>query len=157
MEQEALFRWFFIAIFAATFSISGYFRRKARRSGEVISRVREGKLSLLLRLLFAAPIYLSFLAYMADPGWMAWSSVPLPTWLRWLGVAVGFGMLPVLYWVVSTLGPSSVVLGGHDHIRLVGYLGRQLVHHGHGLTHHHRHGLGRNTERRGSTHREVWC
>ena len=117
MEQEGLFRWVFIAIFVATFSISGYFRRKARKSGEVIPRVREGKLTLLLRLLFAAPIYLSFFAYMVNPDWMAWSSVPLPTWLRWLGVAVSLGMLPVLYWVVSTLGRniSETFLIKEDH------------------------------------------
>ena len=117
MEQEGLFRGFFIVIFVATFSISGYFRRKARRSGEVISRLREGKLNLLLRLLFAAPLYLSFFAYMAAPGWMGWSSVSLPTWLRWLGVAVGFGMLPVLYWVMSTLGKniSETILTKEDH------------------------------------------
>ena len=117
MEQEGLFRGFFIVIFVATFSISGYFRRKARRSGEVISRVREGKLNLLLRLLFAAPLYLSFFAYMAAPGWMGWSSVSLPIWLRWFGVAVGFGMLPVLYWVMSTLGKniSETVLTKEDH------------------------------------------
>ena len=76
MEQERLFRWVFIAIFVATFSTSGYFRRKARKSGEVIPRLREGKLTLLLRLLFAAPIYLSFLAYMVTPEWMAWSRFP---------------------------------------------------------------------------------
>lgn len=117
MEQDRLFRWLFIAIFVATFSISAYFRRKARRSGEVIPRVREGKLSLLLRLLFAAPIYLSFFAYMVNPDWLAWSSLPLSTWLRWFGVAVGFGMLPVLYWVVSTLGRniSETVLTKEDH------------------------------------------
>ena len=117
MEQDRLFRWLFIVIFVATFSISAYFRRKARRSGEVIPRVREGKLSLLLRLLFATPIYLSFFVYMVNPDWLAWSSLPLPTWLRWLGVAVGFGMLPVLYWVVSTLGRniSETVLTKEDH------------------------------------------
>jgi protein-S-isoprenylcysteine O-methyltransferase Ste14 len=117
MEQEGLFRWFFIAIFVATFSISAYFRRRARRSSEIIPRVREGKFSLLLRLLFAAPIYLSFFAYMVNPDWMAWSSVILPAWLRWLAVAAGIVMLPVLYWVVSTLGRniSETVLTKDDH------------------------------------------
>ena len=104
MENERLFRWFFVAIFVATFSISGYFRRRARQSGEAIPRAREGKSSLLLRLLFATPLYLSVFAYMVNPHWMAWSSIPLPSWLRWLGAVVGLGMLPVLYWVISSLG-----------------------------------------------------
>ena len=59
---------------------------------------------LLLRLLFAAPLYLAFLAYMMNPDWMAWSSFPLPAWSRWLAACVGLGVAPMLYWVVSSLG-----------------------------------------------------
>lgn len=106
MTHDQLFRWLFIAIFVGTFSISGYFRRRARRSGEVIPRAREGNLSLLSRLVFAAPLYLSLLAYMLNPQWMDWSSILLPSWLRWVGAVVGFGMLPVLYWVVSSIGSN---------------------------------------------------
>ena len=84
--------------------MSGYFRHRARKTGGVIPRAREGRASLSLRLLFAAPLYLSVFAYMLNPNWMAWSSIPLPRWLRWAGAAVGFGMLPLLYWVLRTLG-----------------------------------------------------
>lgn len=117
MRQEAAFRLFFIAIFTATFSLTGYFRYKARRPGEIIPRAREGKLCLLLRSLFAAPIYLSFLAYMIHPEWMRWSSISLPIWLRWLAIVVGLGMLPVLYWVLGTLGNniSETILTKCDH------------------------------------------
>jgi protein-S-isoprenylcysteine O-methyltransferase Ste14 len=117
MAQEEAFRLAFIAIFAPMFSITGYFRRKARRSGEIIPRAREGKFSMLLRSLFAAPIYLSFLAYMIHPEWMRWSSISLPIWLRWLAIAVGLGMLPVLYRVVSTLSNniSETVFTKKDH------------------------------------------
>ena len=104
MANEQLFRWFFITIFVGTLSISGYFRRKARQSGEAIPRAREGKLILLSRLLFAAPLYLSILAYMLNPAWMAWSAISLPKWLRWLGSAFGLAMLPLLYWVFSSIG-----------------------------------------------------
>lgn len=106
MNGEQLFRSLFIAIFIAAFSISGYFRRKARKTGDVIPRAREGKLSLSLRLLFAAPLYLSMVAYMANPNWMAWSSMPLPSWLRWAAAAVGLGMLPLLFWILRTLGSN---------------------------------------------------
>lgn len=102
--NEQLFRWFFIAIFFGTLSISGYFRSKARQSGEAIPRAREGKLVMLARFLFAAPLYLPIFAYMLNPAWMAWSSITLPTWLRWLCAAVGLGVLPLIYWVVSSIG-----------------------------------------------------
>jgi protein-S-isoprenylcysteine O-methyltransferase Ste14 len=104
MTSDELFRWFFIAIFVITISISGYFRYRARRSGEAIPRAREGKHILALRILIAGPLFLSILAYAVNPDWMAWSSIPLPNWLRWVAAAVGLGMLPVVYWTVSTLG-----------------------------------------------------
>jgi len=112
-----LFRWIFILVFVGAFSISGYFRRRARQTGDVIPRAREGKLSLALRLLFAAPLYLSLLAYMVNPGWMAWSSVSLPTWLRWVAAAAGLGMLPLLVWVFTTIGRniSETYLTKADH------------------------------------------
>jgi protein-S-isoprenylcysteine O-methyltransferase Ste14 len=34
--------------------------------------------------------------YVLFPAWLGWASLPLPTWLRWLGVAIalgGFGLL----------------------------------------------------------------
>ncbi|RIK41382.1 MAG: hypothetical protein DCC55_12015, partial [Chloroflexi bacterium] len=35
-----------------------------------------------------------------------WSLIPLPNWLRWLAALVGMGMLPVVYWVFSTIGAN---------------------------------------------------
>ena len=32
---------------------------------------------------------LGLLAYMINPDWMAWSSMRLPVWVRWLGVGIG--------------------------------------------------------------------
>ncbi len=117
MSTEQAFRWIFILVLVGAFSISGYYRRRARQSGDVIPRAREGKLSLALRLLFAAPLYLSLLAYMVNPEWMAWSSVPIPAWLRWAAAAVGLGMLPLLVWVFRSIGRniSETVLTKADH------------------------------------------
>jgi protein-S-isoprenylcysteine O-methyltransferase Ste14 len=104
MADEQLFRWFFVTIFASILTISGYFRYRARQSGEAIPRGREGKRAMLTRVLFAAPLYLPILAYMLNPAWMAWSSILLPAGLRWLGAAVGLGAVPLVYWVVSSIG-----------------------------------------------------
>ena len=61
---------------------------------------------MLARLLFAAPLYFSLIAYMLNPEWMAWSSLSLPTWLRWIGVVVGIAMLPLLAWVMISIGKN---------------------------------------------------
>jgi len=103
---EHLFRATFVAVLTGMFFISGYFRRRARQVGDVIPRAREGKSRLLARLLVAAPLYLSMVAYAANPKWMAWSSFSLPTWLRWFGAATGLAMLPLLYWVMTSIGKN---------------------------------------------------
>jgi protein-S-isoprenylcysteine O-methyltransferase Ste14 len=118
-----LFRWLFIAIFLSTFFVSGYFRRRARQSGETIARVREGRATLLARLLLAAPLYLSLLAFMLNPSWMSWSSLPLPDWARWVGVAVGLSVPALIYWIMISIGKniSETYLTKESH---------QLVRHG---------------------------
>src|SRR5262245_48875747 len=103
VNEQQLFHWLFIVIFVTTFAISGYYRRKPRQSG-LIRLASEGRLLMGLRVLFAAPLYLSFLAYLINPNWMAWSSVNLPVGLRWLAVLMGLGMLPALYWVMRSIG-----------------------------------------------------
>ena len=103
--NDTLFRILAIVIFITTSSISIYYRRKADRvSGEKISLKEEGfPLTVTLRLL-GLVFWLSVLAYMINPSWMAWSRVALPEWARWTGV--GFGVLGALmaYWVFSHLG-----------------------------------------------------
>lgn len=118
MANERLFRWLFVAIFVSILSISGYFRYRARQSGEAIPRAREGNLALLTRLLFAAPLYLPIFAYMLNPAWMVWSSFPLLVGLRWLGAAVGLGTLLLVYWVLSSIGNniSETFLTKENHV-----------------------------------------
>jgi protein-S-isoprenylcysteine O-methyltransferase Ste14 len=116
MNEQQLFHWIFVVILLVTFAVSGYYRRKARQFG-VIHRVQEGGLMLALRVLFAAPLYLSFLVYLLNPDWMAWSMLSLPAWVRWLAALVGLGMLPILVWQMRTIGRniSETVLTKAEH------------------------------------------
>jgi protein-S-isoprenylcysteine O-methyltransferase Ste14 len=120
--SESFFRLMFAAILLAAFSMSGFFRRRARQTG-AIPRSREGGWSLLVRLLFAIPFYLGMVAYVVNPRWMDWSALPLSASIRWVGVALGLAMLPLLYWVLRSIGRniSETVLTKTDH---------QLVTHG---------------------------
>ena len=104
MNEQQFFRLIFSAVFLFTFSISIYFRRQARQAGEVIRRAEEGRHILVLRVLFAAPLYLSIWAYMINPGWMSWSTLRVPGWMRWLAALVGVGMLPMVYWQMRSIG-----------------------------------------------------
>jgi protein-S-isoprenylcysteine O-methyltransferase Ste14 len=117
MNQESISRIIFITIFALSFSISVYFRHRARQQSGKIPRQAEGKLFIALRLLFALPLYLAMLAYMINPPWMAWSALPLPAGLRWLGAGLGFAMIPLIYWLFRSLGKnvSETVLTKERH------------------------------------------
>ncbi|MCI0693647.1 isoprenylcysteine carboxylmethyltransferase family protein [candidate division KSB1 bacterium] len=117
MNHEATFRLIFIAVFALSFSISGYHRHHARKQSGKIPRQAEGKSFIALRLLLAVPLYLAMFAYMINPQWMAWSALPLPAWLHWLGAGLGFAMIPLLYWLFRSLGKnvSETVLTKERH------------------------------------------
>ena len=42
MDNESIFRWILLALLVLTAGTSAYHRAKARRTGEVIARRREG-------------------------------------------------------------------------------------------------------------------
>ncbi|MGH9836982.1 MAG: isoprenylcysteine carboxylmethyltransferase family protein [Blastocatellia bacterium] len=117
MEEELIFRLIFIVVFALGLSISTYYRRLARKSGDVISRSQEGTLALILRAVMALPLLLAILLYAFLPGWMAWSAISLPIWVRWLGAGLGIACLPLIWWVFSSIGSniSETVLTKREH------------------------------------------
>jgi protein-S-isoprenylcysteine O-methyltransferase Ste14 len=46
------------------------------------------------------------ITYMVNPARMAWSSMPLPVWLRWTGVAIGAAAGCLLVWTLVNLGKN---------------------------------------------------
>ena len=56
-------------------------------------------------------------AFLVHPPWIAWSSLSVPTWSRWLGVLVGLAVAPVNIWVLRSLGTnvSETVLTKQRH------------------------------------------
>ena len=112
-----MFRWLALVVFAATFSVSAWQRSRAHREKAAIPRRRESPGLIVGRLVVALPLFGSVLTYLASPRLMAWASVDLPPWLRWMGAALGFATVPTAYWVLSTLGPnvSETVLTKERH------------------------------------------
>jgi len=99
-----MFRWILLVVFVTTLGISGYFRAKARREGGTIGRGEETPFLIVMRLAFTLPLFLSILAYLINPAWMAWSSVAVPDGVRWIGVVLGLCVVPLAYWVLRTIG-----------------------------------------------------
>jgi protein-S-isoprenylcysteine O-methyltransferase Ste14 len=105
MAEETLFRIILTIQFLTAISTSIYFRSKANRSTrEEISRREEGKFLLLVLRVGGLLLWLSIIIYLINPAWMSWSSIALPTWLRWLGVGSGVLAVILLFWMFRSLG-----------------------------------------------------
>src|SRR5262245_62886250 len=63
------------------------------------------------------PLCLRILSYIIKPDGMAWAELPLPTWLRCVGVVIGLLSVPSAYWVFTSIGRnvSETVLTKRDH------------------------------------------
>lgn len=104
MPTETTFQVISAVLFFAGFSISVYFRRKADQSGEKITFEEENQTLLRVRTVSALIGYLTILAYMIHPPFVAWAQLDLPQWLRWLGATLMALMVPMFYWLFSSLG-----------------------------------------------------
>ena len=112
-----IFRWLALATVIGALGISVYYRHRARRTGDVVARRREGVGLMFARAAGGLLLWGSVFAYLLNPGWMAWSVWPLPVWLRWLGVVLGLLTVPAAWWVFSSIGRNvtETVLTKADH------------------------------------------
>ena len=106
MQDEHVFRLILVFGCALLIPIALYHRLKAAASGESLNRRTEGLFMLLTLRPVAIVGILGLIAYLVNPNWMAWSSVPLPSWLRWFGVGLGVIAGALLISVFRTLGTN---------------------------------------------------
>ena len=106
MAGNQTFRLTLILGLAARLPVGIYHRVRSQASGEKLDRRQEG----LFILLTLRPIGLAgmcgLLTFVASPARMAWSSVPLPVWLRWAGVGIGIAGGALLVWTMRSLGTN---------------------------------------------------
>ena len=90
MDHDDIFRLTLLGIFCVFLPVALYHRVRSK-TDEKLDRWQEGAVILFGLRLGAVPWFLSSLAWMIDPQWMAWSSVPIPLGVRWIGlVLIGF-------------------------------------------------------------------
>ena len=106
MECEQTFRVILILGFAAIVPIGAYHRVKSQATGEKLDRRQEGIFILVTLRPIGIASMIGLVTYMINPALMAWSSVALPSWLRWAGVVLGTtgGLLLVV--TFRTLGKN---------------------------------------------------
>jgi protein-S-isoprenylcysteine O-methyltransferase Ste14 len=106
MADEQTFRTILIIFSMMLFPVMIYHRLKSQATGERLDRWQEGRLILFTLRPIGIATMLGLLAYMINPDWMAWSSMPLPAPLRWLGVGLGAAGGGLLVWTLRNLGKN---------------------------------------------------
>ena len=106
MEDEQTFRTILIVCALALFPVAIFHRVQSQSTGESLDRWQEGPLILFTLRPIGIATMLGLIAYMIDPRWMAWSSMPVPASLRWIGVGVGIAGGALLVWTMRSLGKN---------------------------------------------------
>jgi protein-S-isoprenylcysteine O-methyltransferase Ste14 len=94
-----------VAGFAAIIGITAAHRARAA-TREKLDRRKEGVFMLATLRPAGAALWLGVIAYMINPAWMAWSAMPLPSWLRWSGAGFSLLSIALLTWTLPTLGTN---------------------------------------------------
>ena len=106
MADDQIFRLILALWLAAVLPFGIYHRVRSQASREKLDRRQEGLFILLTLRPIGLAAWLGLLAFVASPARMAWSSVPLPVWLRWAGVGVGIAAGSLLVWTFRSLGTN---------------------------------------------------
>lgn len=103
--NENIFRILAAIILFTGVGISSYYRRRAdRETGEKLSRQADGATMMTVIRIGGLVLWLSPLVYLINPGWMIWSKIGLPDWVRGLGVGIGILCVVGIYWLFSSIG-----------------------------------------------------
>lgn len=106
MDQDHALRTVLIVIVVLVLPISIAFRLRSEATRESLDRRQEGVFILSTLRPLGLLVWLGVLAWMIEPRWMAWSSVPLPFWLRWSGVGLAVAAVSLLLWTFTCLGKN---------------------------------------------------
>jgi protein-S-isoprenylcysteine O-methyltransferase Ste14 len=110
MEEPILFQIIFFSLWALLAIIRGYYYLKNSEEKEktpLRERLNdlkaEGRNALILTAIFIPFFVVALISYILAPPWMAWTKLPIPPILQWLGVAIALGSNALFIWVHRTL------------------------------------------------------
>lgn len=99
------FRWILLVGLLLLAPVGLYYRFRSH-TGEKLDRTQEGLFILVALRLLGVVGLLGMLAFLINPIWMKWSSVPLPVSARWAGVVLGILGGLLMTWTFRTLGSN---------------------------------------------------
>jgi protein-S-isoprenylcysteine O-methyltransferase Ste14 len=106
MGTETFFR-IILPVLIITFAMHrGYYVRNHSRPEEVTLKRREEGIASKVGGVLGVIGFLSVIAFVINPAWLTFASLPIPFWLRWAGVAFALAGFALLQWAQITLGKS---------------------------------------------------
>lgn len=104
MDSETPYRVMLGVVFIASIAVAGYYRARAAKPGERISRRDEGRLLFLSIRLSGLFLFAITLLYLLRPQWVSCARLPLPGAVRGSGFAIGLLSVALVGWTLRTLG-----------------------------------------------------
>ena len=95
-----------IAAFLLVLPVAVYFRLRSERTRERLDRRQEGTFILATLRPLGLVCWIAVFAWMIEPAWMAWSSIPLPQWVNRLGAVLFVAGCALMAWTFRSLGPN---------------------------------------------------
>ena len=106
MTSEIPFRVALVVVTMLTMMVTVYHRRQAAKSGDTLSWKDEGYVFAVTLRLAGLCLWFATFGYLLFPEYFTWAAIPLPEWIRWVGVGVGALCSLLMYWTLSTLGKN---------------------------------------------------
>jgi protein-S-isoprenylcysteine O-methyltransferase Ste14 len=104
MTDESTFRVLFSVMFFGFIVVWGWNFLSVGPTRNALYTTTEGLMvAVPLRLLLGAS-FLGIIVYIVNPRSMSWSSLDLPSWIRWLGGPLSLAALLFFCWVLRSLG-----------------------------------------------------
>jgi protein-S-isoprenylcysteine O-methyltransferase Ste14 len=120
MSDDQTFRTLLLIGVAVVLPIMAYHRIKAHTS-EPLDRRQEGWLVLATVRPIGIAFMIGLIVYAVSPARMAWSSIPLPAAIRWVGFFLLLATGALLFWTLHSLGRNltDTVVTRRDHTLVV--------------------------------------
>jgi protein-S-isoprenylcysteine O-methyltransferase Ste14 len=111
MNTDSIFRIAFWVLFGGMMVMQVYFASRVHQAGERVRAdreaiEREGWWYAVVRAIGSLALIGFLVLYAINPPWLEVLLVPIPDWLRWVGVALGLASFGLYAWSQATLGKA---------------------------------------------------
>jgi len=104
--NENIFRAILPILLLAFVAHRGYYVKKHNRPGDDTLKKREQGIASKLASSLGLIGFISMIAHVINPNWLAWADLPFPIWIRWTGVVIALMGFFLLQWAQTALGQS---------------------------------------------------